>query len=259
MRSLSDLKKFARDAAALLAREKDLAAYEVYCSTGEHKVVRLNYTSDIPSRGIEEFKSLDADGFAVRIVTRRDPHETGSASVAGDLSAAAVREAIFRARHALIIDPHFPGFPTEPRRLDQAMSSGAEHSDLLRAKDTVLAATAWEITGGAIREFEQQAPLKLAHPGFVLGGDVSLMRDRVAITNSAFEDIRVDESAHFVSPRRTARCGPILRSSGSPTACRDPQLRGDAVAHHSRILCGEFGLSGAFRRRGNGYTSIAHR
>jgi len=199
VRSLSDLKKFARDAAALLAREKDLAAYEVYCSTGEHKVVRLNYTSDIPSRGIEEFKSLDADGFAVRIVTRRDPHETGSASVAGDLSAAAVREAIFRARHALIIDPHFPGFPTEPRRLDQAMSSGAEHSDLLRAKDTVLAATAWEITGGAIREFEQQAPLKLAHPGFVLGGDVSLMRDRVAITNSAFEDIRVDESAHFVS------------------------------------------------------------
>ena len=28
MRSLNDLKKFAREAAALLAREKDLAAYE---------------------------------------------------------------------------------------------------------------------------------------------------------------------------------------------------------------------------------------
>src|SRR5262245_39285626 len=79
VRSINDLKKFTRDAAALVAREKDLASYEVYCSTGEHKVVRLNYTSDIPSRGIEEFKSLDADGFALRIVTRRDPHETGSA------------------------------------------------------------------------------------------------------------------------------------------------------------------------------------
>src|SRR5712691_3411603 len=101
MRSLNDLKKFARAAGAVLARDKDLAAYEVYCSTSEHKVARLNYTSDIPSRGIEEFKSLNADGFALRIVTRRDQHETGSAAIAGDLSTAAVREAVRRARGAL--------------------------------------------------------------------------------------------------------------------------------------------------------------
>jgi PmbA protein len=199
MRSLNDLKKFARDAAALLAREKDLAAYEVYCSSGDHKVVRLNYTSDIPSRGVEEFKSLDADGFALRIVTQRDPHETGSASIAGDLSIAAVREAITRARHALIIDPHFPGFPGEPRRLDKSDSSSSGHSDLLRSQETALAAASWQIIAGAINQFEQEAPLKLAHPGFVLGGDVSVVRDRVAITSSAFEDVRIDESAHFVS------------------------------------------------------------
>ena len=197
MRPLKDLKNFTREALAVLARQKDLAAYEIYCSTAEHKVVRLNYTSDIPSRGIEEFKSLDADGFALRIVTRRDAHETGSASIAGDLTIAAVREAINRARHALIVDPHFPGLPTEPRRLNE--SSTADHGDLLRARDSILAASAWETIAGAISQFEQQAPLKLAHPGFVLGGDLSLMRDRTAIGSSAFEDIRVDESAHFVS------------------------------------------------------------
>jgi PmbA protein len=199
MRSFNDLKKFAREATGLLAREKDLAAYEVYCSTGEHKVVRLNYTSDIPSRGIEEFKSLDADGFALRIVTNRDPHETGSASVAGDLSTVAVREAITRARHALIVDPYFPGFPAEPRRLERVASAHGHDSDLLRAKDSVLAAAAWETIAGAIREFERRTPLKLAHPGFVLGGDLSLIRDRVVIGSSAFEDIRTDESAHFIS------------------------------------------------------------
>jgi PmbA protein len=198
MRTLNELKRFVKEAAGLLAREKDLAAYEVYCSTGEHKVVRLNYTSDIPSRGIEEFKSLDADGFALRIVTRRDPHETGSASIAGDLSAASVREALTRARHSLIIDPHFPGFPTDPRRLDQA-ASAVEHSDLLRVKDTVLATAAWDTIAAAITTLYQQAPLKLAHPGFVLGGDLSLIRDRIALINSAFEDIRSDESAHFIS------------------------------------------------------------
>ncbi len=36
-------------------------------------------------------------------------------------------------------------------------------------------------------------------PGFLLGGDVSVIRDRIAITNSNFADIRIDESAHFSS------------------------------------------------------------
>jgi PmbA protein len=199
MRTSNELKKFTREATAFLARQKDLAAYEVYCSTSEHKVVRFNYTSDIPSRGVEEFKSLDADGFALRIVTRRDPHEIGSASIAGDLSIAAVREALSRARNALIVDPHFPGFPTEPRNFERPASSITRSSDLLRTKDTVLAAAAWAIIQNAINQFEREAPLRLAHPGFVLGGDLSLLRDRVAITNSYFEDVRVDESAHFLS------------------------------------------------------------
>ena len=78
MRTIADLRKFVREAAALLARERDFSAFEIYCSSSEHRVARLNFTSDIPSRGVEEFKSLDADGFALRVVMRRDPHETGS-------------------------------------------------------------------------------------------------------------------------------------------------------------------------------------
>jgi predicted Zn-dependent protease len=197
MRSPNDLRKFVNEAAALLAREKDLAAFEVYASTAEHRVARLNYTSDIPSRGIEEFKSLNADGFMIRIVMRRDAHEIGSASTAGDLSLDAVRDALSRARRSLIVDPHFPGFATEPRRLGTARAAGA--SDLIRVNDGVLAKAAWQIVGGAIAAFEKRAPLKLAHPGLVIGGDLSLIRDRIAITNSSFDDIRSDGSAHFSS------------------------------------------------------------
>jgi hypothetical protein len=199
MRSLNDLKKFAREAASLLRREKDLAAYEVYCSSSEHKVARLNYTSDIPSRGIEELKSLDADGFSLRIVTRRDPHETGSASIAGDLSTAAVREALIRARDALVVDPHFPGLPSGSHRVKESSILAQDGSDLVRAKDSVLATAAWNIIAGAIEEFQQQSPLKLARPGLVLGGDVSLIRDRVAIYNPAFEEVQTDECGHFIS------------------------------------------------------------
>jgi PmbA protein len=193
-----DLRKFVREASALLARERDLFAFEVYCSSSEHRVARLNYTSDIPSRGLEEFKSLNADGFAIRLVMRDNPHATGSASEAGDLSLAAVRAAVRRARSATIIDPHFPGLPTEPRGLASSKDR-APVSNLMRARDSAIASAAWAMIGGAISAFDSGAPLKLPNPGLVVGGDLSLIRDRIAIGNSTFADIRSDESAHFVS------------------------------------------------------------
>ena len=100
MRPLAELKRFAREAARIVAREKDLASFEIYCASAEHRIARLNYTSDIPCRGVEEFKSLHADGFQLRIVMRRDPHEVGAAFEAGDFSADAVRDALRRARSA---------------------------------------------------------------------------------------------------------------------------------------------------------------
>ena len=86
MRPAAELKNFVREARALLARERGLAEFEIYCVSAEHRVARLAYTSDIPCRGVEELKSHAADGFALRIVTRHDPREIGTATEAGDLS-----------------------------------------------------------------------------------------------------------------------------------------------------------------------------
>jgi len=198
MRTAADLRKFVREATAILARERDLAAYEIYCSSSEHRVARLNFTSDIPSRGLEEFKSLNADGFALRLVMRRDPHETASATEAGDLSLDAVRATLKRARTSTVIDPHFPGLPTAPRKLSPPKDP-AGAGDLMRAKDAAIASAAWQMVGGAIAAFESGVQPKLPHPGLVVGGDLSVIRDRIAVGTSTFADIRSDESAHFVS------------------------------------------------------------
>jgi predicted Zn-dependent protease len=255
MRSLNDLRSFTREAAKLLAREKDLAAFEVYSSASDHRVARLNYTSDIPSRGVEEFKSLDADGFAVRLAMRDNPHAIGQAAAAGDLSAAAVRDAIVRARRSVVVDPNFPGLPTDPRKLpDTPSANGAALGDLMRAKDAAIAEAAWEIIGGAIRTFDRRSPLKLAHPGLVIGGDVSLIRDRVAIANSAFDDIRADESAHFRSS--VTALIEALEAKGTATAMglsRDQLKRAgarlgrDAVAGALELRHGERPDAGAYR------------
>jgi PmbA protein len=195
MRPLSELKSFTRDAARILAREKDLAGYEIYCATAEHRIARLAYTSDIPSRGLEEFKSIHADGFQLRVAMRRDPHEVGVAFEAGDFTGDSVREALRRARSAAVVDPHFSGFPDAA--LDRKLAP-SEKSDLARVGDGAIAAAAWDVLDGALATFSKRpANARIERPGLIIGGDVSVIRDRIAIFNSHFAEVRTDESAHF--------------------------------------------------------------
>jgi PmbA protein len=195
MRPLADLKSFTREAARILACEQDLASYEIYCATAEHRIARLAYTSDIPSRGLEEFKSLHADGFHLRVAMRRDRHEVGAAFEAGDFTSDSVRDALRRARSAAVVDPHFPGFPTVP--LDRKPAS-SEKSDLARVGDGAIAAAAWDVLDGALAAFAKRpVDARTEHPGLIIGGDVSVIRDRIAIFNSNFAEVRTDESAHF--------------------------------------------------------------
>jgi PmbA protein len=194
MRPLAELKSFTREAARILAREKDLSSYEIYCASAEHRIARLAYTSDIPSRGLEEFKSLHADGFQLRITMRRNPHEVGSASEAGDFTSDSVRDAIRRARSAAVVDPHFPGFPAVPL----GKPAPSEKSDLARVGDGAIAAAAWDVLDGALGAFAKRPEdQRTEHPGLIIGGDVSLIRDRIAIFNSNFSEVRIDEGAHF--------------------------------------------------------------
>ena len=137
MLSIAALKQFAREGARILSAEPDLAQFELYCSSAEQLVMRLNYTSDIPSNGLEECKSLGAEGFAIRIVPRRNRHEIGTGYIAGDLSGAAVREALAQARRAAVIDPHCPGLPDGPRRL--RIEANGAGGDLIRAGSARLA------------------------------------------------------------------------------------------------------------------------
>jgi predicted Zn-dependent protease len=251
MRSLAELKTFTREASRILAREKDLTSYEVYCAAAEHRIARLNYTSDIPNRGLEEFKSLHADGFQLRIAMRRDPHEVGAASEAGDFTSDSVRDALRRARSAAVVDPHFPGFPAVPLARKPAPS---EKSDLARVGDGAIAAAAWDVLDGALAAFAKRpASLRTEHPGLIIGGDVSVIRDRIAILNSNFTEVRTDESAHFnasvTSIVESLDAKGTAASLGDSTAAmrrdarvigRDAVRRALALSHGARPAAGKF-------------------
>ncbi|HUY28694.1 MAG TPA: metallopeptidase TldD-related protein [Candidatus Binataceae bacterium] len=196
MRSGAELREFAAAARRALVRESDIAAFEIYAASTENRIARISYTSDIPCRGVEELKTLHADGFQVRIVMRRDPHEVGAAFDAGDFTLEALRGALARARRATVVDPHFPGLAPPPGKPAPASSAPG---DLSRATDSTLARCAWSIIGGALSAFGDSTAANTRNPGLVLGGDISIIRDRIAIANSAFSGLRTDQSAYFSS------------------------------------------------------------
>jgi PmbA protein len=66
--------------------------------------------------------------------------------------------------------------------------------------DGAIAAAAWDVLDGALAAFAKRpANARPKHPGLIIGGDVSVIRDRIAIFNSNFAEVRTDESAHFNS------------------------------------------------------------
>jgi PmbA protein len=196
MLKAAELNRVVHEASRILAKDETIGEFEIYCSSGEHRIARLNFTSDIPCRGLEEFKSLEADGFQLRVAMKRDAHETGSASEAGEFTLNAIRTALERAKRATVIDPHFSGFAAEPKKLKAA---AREKSDLARVSDAAIANAAWRVLRGAAEAFGKSDGKSAAHAGVVIGGDLSVIRDRVALTTSHFDDIRVDEGAHFSS------------------------------------------------------------
>jgi predicted Zn-dependent protease len=188
-----EMKEFVRMAMEELTRDRDLSQYEVYAASTAHRIARLSYTSDIPCSGVEEIKTLGADGFQIRIVMRRNEHEVGTATEAADMSRDAVCRALQMARRAAIVDPHFPGLPSDAQPAPQSVRAG----DLGRASDAALASAAWRVIGGALAAFKTGTVPRSEGPGLVLGGDVSIIQDRVTIAGSRLRGIRTDQSAHF--------------------------------------------------------------
>jgi PmbA protein len=252
MRGAAELKGFVRDARAMLMRERDLAGFEVYCASAEHRVARLAYTSDIPCHGVEELKSHVADGFTLRVVMRRDAREIGVATEAADLSLEALRAALVRARSAALVDPHFPGLPEKPRKLGSGQDASAV--GLMRAGDGALVEAAWRIVGGALDAFAIPPSECNRPPGLVLGGDVTMMRDRMALANSNFDDVRSEAGAHF-----TCTVTALIESLGAkgtasalgvtPAAMRAAAERAghDAVARALALGRGERPPGGMYR------------
>ncbi|TLY38352.1 MAG: TldD/PmbA family protein [Nitrospirae bacterium] len=241
MVSLPTLKRTAEQGLRYLRRQKDIQEAEVFVASNAGLTARVNYTSHIPCNGVEEPKSTSSHGLGVRAVFQ-DPRgpRIGLGSEAGDLSLNGVKAALEKARRSAV---HDPDFTTLPRPSPERRTLTKYHDpSAMTLTDTDLVQAGWRVLTRALDEFAKAGSLsasaqtgpKLRELGFIVGGDVTVLLERMAMGSTRLPKVQTDEStliASFITAM-VEREG--AKGTGSGCHTRLSALRGDAGAEAAR-------------------------
>ena len=115
MQTLAKLRTAAREALAYVRTQPDVEDAEVFASANGNLTVRINYTSHIPSNGVEEPKSVESFGLGLRAVFRSPQgRKIGFGSEPSGLSLEGARNALEKARRGALLDNAFVALPCAP-------------------------------------------------------------------------------------------------------------------------------------------------
>jgi len=203
MLSLAELEQAAKEALDYLMAQEDVEEAEVFVSCNGILHCRLNYTSHLPCNGVEEPKSLENFGLGLRVVFRPQEGEgrrVGFGSETSDLSLDAVRSALDKARRGAVADPEFVSLPRptgEERRLH------AYHDPRIMALgDAELVEMGWQVVRQGLRAFQAAEPLLQRDPqelALILGGDITVLQERMAVCSTHMPQVQTDESTLVLS------------------------------------------------------------
>jgi len=237
MRNVAEMAKATEEALALVAAQPDVREVEVFTSANSALLTRLNYTSHIPCNGVEEPKSAESYGIGIQAVfDTPDGRLIGFGSEPSDLTAAGAERALAKARRAAVADPEFVSLPApggSPRTL-------ANYHDprLMELDDTSLVDAGWKITGGALRTFTASSRLAalaqddeaLRRLGLILGGDVTILRERIAIASTAMPRAQTDETSLITAFVTAMVESQSAKGSGASTGTRFDHFTDEAGA-----------------------------
>ena len=204
--STPELKRAVEEALRFLSGQPGIREGEVFAASNRSLLTRLNYTSHIPCNGVEEPKSTEMHGLGIQAVfDSPDGARIGFGSEPSDLSVAGARRALDKARRAAVHDPEFRSLPHptgEPRTL-------VDYHDpaLLAIGDERLVEAGWQVVTGGLRTFMASSRLaelagceaELKRLGLILGGDVTILQERMAIASTRMPEAQTDESTLMTS------------------------------------------------------------
>ena len=198
---LSQLKRAVREGLAYLKTQRDIAEGEVFASANGNLTVRLNYTSRIPCNGVEEPKSLESYGLGIRVaVNTPEGLKTGFGSEPTDLSIGGVKRALEKARRGAVRDTEYVSLPKPTGQ--QPTLSRYHDPAIMRISNNRIVQAGWWTVERALETFSSSedllnlagSPQGIRDLGVILGGDVVMLQERVAIGSYHMPNIQTDES-----------------------------------------------------------------
>jgi predicted Zn-dependent protease len=203
MKTVAELAAAARGAFELARAQADVAEVEVFVAANASLLARLNYTSHIPCNGVEEPKSVESYGIGVQAVfVVGGERRIGFGSEPSDLSLVGAERAIEKARRAAVMDPEFVSLPRPSA--ERRVLVDYHDPALMQISDEQLVEAGWTIVNGALRTFLASSRLaemaggddtRLRGLGLILGGDVTILQERIAIVSTHQPEVQTDESA----------------------------------------------------------------
>lgn len=253
-----DLARAVGEALARLSREPGVREVEVFAAFNRSLLTRLNYTSHIPCNGVEEPKSAEMSGLGVHAVLDGPDGRgrVGFGSEPSDLTVGGALRALHKARQAAVYDPEFHSLP-RPAGAPRAL---VDYHDprLMEVEDAELVQAGWKVIGGGLRAFMASSRLAdlvaaesdLKRLGLILGGDVSIRQERIAIASTAMPAPQTDDStvmSAFVTAMVEAR---DAKGSGWSLCSRlehfTDEAGGEAAGHAVSAIDGERVPSGDY-------------
>ncbi|MBI2639767.1 MAG: TldD/PmbA family protein [Candidatus Sungbacteria bacterium] len=202
MKSVEELRKACAEALAYLKAQSDIADAQVFMAANKHWLCRLNYTSHIRSNGLEEPKASQNFGTGVTIVFADG--KVGSGSAESNTSIDGLREALAKAKIAAVKNPEFHGLP-QPEFGKPTLTDYHDNA-LMGLSNKQFVSIAWEVLRQGLRgaydvwktvalsskKTDIPNPLDL---NLIIGGDVQLIRERMAVASFAMPNVQTDESS----------------------------------------------------------------
>src|SRR3989441_217607 len=248
MKTVGELAKAAEAALLLVASRPDVREAEVFASANSALLTRLNYTSHIPCNGVEEPKSTESYGIGIQAVFETERGRLiGFGSEPSDLTAAGAERALAKARKAAVADPEFVSLPA-PASASRALTDYHDPR-LMELDDASLVDAGWRITGGALRTFLASGRLAglagddeaLRKLGLILGGDVTILRERVAIASTAMPRPQTDETSLITAFATAMVESQGAKGSGASTGTRLDHFTDEAGVDAAQNAIGAIG------------------
>jgi hypothetical protein len=231
------LARAAREAFAWARRQPDVREVEIFVASNATLLTRLNYTSHIPCNGVEEPKSAAALGIGVQAAfAGPDGTRIGFGSEPSDLTLRGAEGALAKARKAAVHDPEFVSLPKPGREHRRLV--GYHDPALMTLDDRGLMEAGWKVINGALRTFMTSGRLAelaggepgLAKLGLIVGGDVTVTQERIAIVSTHLPEVQTDESAAITASVTAMVESHDAKGAGSSLATRLDHFTDEAGA-----------------------------